>query len=164
MKTTILVSLLCLSSLCGSAQFQYTTKDHPILRQGERIPVTPAFDGAFTVVTDTPCYMYISKHGLYVVDCPGVWFPPEKRTADEGVAVYQPATGDITVQGEKSYSGYYPGKTALRRDPEMPANAVPAYPTSPYIPLYDPPCYRYIDKKGVSVMECHGLQFLPDKK
>ncbi len=57
MKTTILVSLLCLGSLCGFAQFQYTTKDHPILKENVRIPVTPAFDGPYTVVSDTPCYM-----------------------------------------------------------------------------------------------------------
>ncbi len=163
MKTTILVSLLCLGSLCSFAQFQYTTKDHPILKENVRIPVTPAFDGPYTVVSDTPCYMYI-RHGLYVLDCPGIYFPPEKTADEDNIAAYVPATGEITVQGEKTYSGYYPGQTALRRDPDMPANAVPAWPSTPYIPLYDPPCYRYVDKHGLSVMECHGLQFPPEDK
>ncbi len=159
MKTTLIISLLCLASLGSYAQTEYTTKNlPPLVNNGKAIPVTPAFDEPFTVVTDNPCYAY-KRHGLVVLECPGVWFTPEKKTIQETTVTVVKPNGEIRVQTEGTYMGYYP---KLKSDPDMPANAVPAYPTSPYIPLYDPPCYTYKTKSGLEVMECHGLLFPPE--
>ncbi|MCW3121503.1 MAG: hypothetical protein JWQ38_995 [Flavipsychrobacter sp.] len=153
MKTTILISLLCLGSLAGNAQtqFQYSTKDNPpLVNNGKRIPVNPAFDAPFKVVSDTPCYMY-KKNGLVVVDCPGVWFTPQTVTNE-----------DINVQSQGTYMGNYPESKV---EAPIPANAVPVYPKGAYTPLTDgAPCYQYKTKKGLQVMECHGLWFPPESK
>jgi len=182
MKTTVLISLLCLAAVSSNAQyeFQYSTKDHPPLKADAKpIPVRPAFDGPYTVVTDTPCTMYKRHDGLYIVNCPGIYFPPEKEPV--GVAVNpkpasqqtdeETATGGIRVERENAYSGYLPDRQTFCRadlnycrvDPQMPANAVPAWPkNTSYIMLQDPPCYEYINKHGLKIMECHGLRFPPE--
>ena len=50
--------------------------------------------------------------------------------------------------------------------PNMPANAVPAWPKTAYTPLEDPkcpPCYEYVSQHGTLRMECFYLQFPPER-
>lgn len=57
--------------------------------------------------------------------------------------------------------------TVCKRDPNMPANAKPAWPKSDYTPTQDPscaPCYTYTRKSGLKVMECPFLLFPPEHK
>ncbi len=159
MKTTIIISLLSLVSIGGYAQSQYTTKDIPPLENnGKIVLVTPVFDKPFTVVSDPACYMY-KRHGVVVLECPGVVFTPEKIVREQNyVHAIQP-NGNIWIESESAYSGNYP---APRPDPDMPANAVPAKPSVPYVPSLDPPCYKYTDNHGREVMECHVLTFPPE--
>ncbi len=163
MKTIILISLLCLGALVSNAQteFKYSTKDNvPLINNGPRVAVNPAFDVPYKVVSDTPCYMY-KKNGLVVVDCPGIWFTPQPAENVQTVK-YIRSNNDINVQSQNTYMGYYP-----KIDPQenMPANAVPVYPKGDYTPLTNqPPCYQYKTKKGLDVMECHGLWFPPENK
>ena len=54
-----------------------------------------------------------------------------------------------------------------KRDPNMPANAKPAWPKSAYTPTQDPscaPCYTYTRKSGLKVMECPFLLFPPEHR
>ena len=47
-------------------------------------------------------------------------------------------------------------------DPDMPKNAVPAWPKSAYTATQDPscaPCYEYKNKRGTEIMECPFLIF-----
>lgn len=49
-----------------------------------------------------------------------------------------------------------------KKAPNMPANAVPAWPKSAYTPAGDPscaPCYTYKTKRGLEVMECPFAYF-----
>ena len=55
-------------------------------------------------------------------------------------------------------------KAVCLRDPDMPANAVPAWPKSAYtpVPAQDAscaPCYEYKNKHGFLIMECPFLVF-----
>ncbi len=162
MKKILAISLLCIGSLSGYAQTEYTTKNPPpLINNGPRVNVTPAFDEPFKVVSDNPCYMY-EKHGLVVLECPGVLFTPEGGTLDQGVptAVSLQDDGSINVQSSNSYTGNYP-----KINIDVPANATPVYPKGDYTPLVQgPPCYEYTTKNGLVVMECPGLLFPPDHK
>jgi hypothetical protein len=53
-------------------------------------------------------------------------------------------------------------KTGCLTDPDMPRNAVPAWPKSAYTPVEDAscaPCYEYTSKRGTVIMECPFLIF-----
>ena len=169
MKTSLLISFLCLASMSGYAQYQYSTKNLPPLKNdGKRVAVTPAFDQPYTVVSEPAVYVYKRKDGLVVMECPGILFAPEHGTATVAEnSSYQTTldvTGDNTnVRSENTYMGNYPGSTARYIiHTVIPANAVPAYPSTPYTQLQDPPCYQYTTKRGLVVMECHGLRFPPE--
>ena len=163
MKTTIIISLLCIGSVSSFAQHQYTTKDvPPLVNNGPKVMVTPAFDGNYKVVTDEPCYMY-KKHGLVVLECPGIWFEPETKQTDEPTAMNVNTDGTITVQSSGSYTGNYPKTYNVNFS--VPAHATPVYPTGEYTSLVPgAPCYQYTTKKGLVVMECPGAWFPPENK
>ena len=163
MKTTIIISLLCLGAMTSFAQNEYTTKDTPpLINNGPRVYVTPAFDVPYKVVSDNPCYMY-KKHGLVVLECPGILFIPQGVTTDVPSTVSVEGDGTITVQSSSTYTGNYP-KT-YKVDFTVPANATPVYPKGPYTPLVQgPPCYEYTTPKGLVVMECPGAWFPPEHK
>lgn len=173
MKTALITSLLSIATLCSFAQlkqYKYTTNDHPKLKTGQRIPVTPAFKEPFTVVEEPACYLYKSPRGIEVMDCPGVLFTEapslgivvngrNNTTTDRVVT-----TNNADVRSERTYLGNYPGGSNLHRaipNVAIPSNATPAYPTTPYIQLTEPPCYTYINSRGLEVMECHGALFPP---
>ena len=103
-----------------------------------------------------PCYTYTTKHGLSVMECPGLWFLPENGTATQ-------TAENLNVYTGNTYTGNY-SKTC-KRDPNMPVGAVPAWPTSPYVSTQAPecaPCYTYTSKHGIEIMECPFLYFLPE--
>jgi hypothetical protein len=160
MKNTLIISLLCIFSVAANAQYKYTTNDNPpLVNNGKAIPVTPAFSVPYKVMSNPACYMY-KKHGLVVLECPGVWFEPEKEVVQSAARRNGWQTnGNMNVEYESNYTGRYPQN--LKPDPEMPANAVPVWPESSATPTLNPPCYKYKTKKGLEVMECHGLLFPP---
>ena len=174
MKTALIISLLCVASFSSFAQlkqYKYTTNDHPKLKKGQRIPVTPAFSEPFTVVEEPACYLYKSPRGLEVMDCPGVLFTeaPSLGIVVNGRKNPSPdrvvTTNNVDVHSERAYLGHYPGGSAIRRNipnVNIPSNATPAYPTTPYIQLTEPPCYTYINSRGLEIMECHGALFPPE--
>ncbi|MFI5196004.1 MAG: hypothetical protein ACHQD8_02850 [Chitinophagales bacterium] len=158
MKTTILISLLCLASVGSYAQDQSATNNNANCK---RYPGMPAYAAPAWPKTPyiakgdpecAPCYTYTTKHGLAVMECPGLWFLPEGTT-----------TQNLNVTSENVYMGNYP-KTC-KRDPDMPKGAVPGWPKSPYVATQDPqcaPCYTYTSKHGLEIMECPFLYFLPE--
>ncbi|MCD6011575.1 MAG: hypothetical protein K0Q79_1437 [Flavipsychrobacter sp.] len=174
MKTALIITLLCIASISGYAQlkqYKYTTNDHPKLKAGQRIPLTPAFNQPFTVVKEPACYLYKTPKGLEVMECPGILFAEapslgivvngRNDAGDRAVT-----TDNANIRSERAYLGNYPHRSALQKDiprVEIPANATPAYPTTQYIQLTDPPCYTYTNKRGLEVMECHGALFPPQR-
>jgi hypothetical protein len=146
MKTTLIISLLCVASLSSFAQMP-----------ANAVPAYPKTP--YVQLQDPPCYKYINKHGLEIMECPGARFLPEHSTARQDTRsrnVTEEANGNLRVESRNTYMGYQ------SRYPAMPANAVPAYPTSPYVQLQDPPCYKYVNKRGIEIMECPGARFLPE--
>jgi hypothetical protein len=174
MKTIIIISLLCIASMSSYAQYKYTTNDHPKLKTGEVIPLTPAFNEPYTVTSEPACFMYKRPSGVVVMECPGVVFGPEQQVA---ASLYnQPGnnvtTENIDVNNSRAYTGNYPtvnnpvlsnySNTYTIKNARIPANAVPAYPTTPYIQLQNPPCYKYTKRNGLKIMECNGVIFPPE--
>ena len=107
-----------------------------------------------------PCYTYTTKRGLKVMECPGLYFKPEGKTQ----AAVDPSNNEVNIQTPRAYTGNYP--KVCKRDPDMPAHAVPVWPKTEYIPTQDPecaPCYEYTSKHGVAVMECPFLYFPAEK-
>jgi hypothetical protein len=169
MKTALIISLVCLASLSGYAQlkqYKYTTNDHPKLKVGQRIPLTPVFNQPFTVVSEPACYLYKRPSGLEVMECPGILFAeaPSLGIVVNGRNNYSDRTvtsDNVNIRSERSYLGNYPRRSVIQVT--IPANALPAYPSTPYIQLTDPPCYTYVNKNGLEIMECHGALFPPEK-
>jgi hypothetical protein len=59
-----------------------------------------------------------------------------------------------------TFSGH--AQTACSKAPDMPANARPAWPTGSYTSYQVPgcaPCYTYVNKHGLKIMECPYLRF-----
>ncbi len=167
MKTMMMISLLCLAALTCFAQTRYTTNDHPTLKNnGQRIVVTPAFSEPFTIISEPACYMY-KRHGLVVLECPGVLFTsPASLASTESQAPPFVTTDNITTtERSRSFTGNYPTRTnnvnIFLNPARIPSNAVPAWPSTPYVELSDPPCYRYTNKRGLKIMECPGLRLPP---
>ena len=200
MKTTILVSVLCLSAMGSYAQSQDNSdntaekqaiKERAIsiyeqtngnMGPGTRmhykstysnihaaypdapanaVPATPS--APYVALQDPPCYKYKTKRGLEVMECPGARFLPDGKTNSIGDnATEEQTAGNISVNRERTYLGYYGSVHALY--PEAPKNAVPAWPSAStdYEALQDPPCYKYINKRGLEVMECPGARFAPE--
>lgn len=177
MKTTILISLLSIASLGCFAQ-----SSNPY--QCKRLPDMPASaapawpSSPYISKVDphcAPCYTYTRKSGIEVMECPGLWFPPEganQETIDawqQANVVNEPAAAEqsanaVEVQGTSSYTGNYP--KVCKKDPNMPKGAVMVYPKSAYTPTQDPkcaPCYEYTRKSGIRVMECPYALFPPEK-
>jgi hypothetical protein len=174
MKKTFLISVLTLAAFSMYAQSadQQTTTSYngAVCKRFPNMPAgaTPVWPkGAYTPTQDAscpPCYEYTSKHGVRIMECPYLQFPPEHATAaaDAGVAPVTAAqpTGDLQVQSQNSYTGNYP---VCKRDPDMPANAKPVWPKGEYTPLEAQacaPCYEYKSKRtGIMIMECPFLRF-----
>lgn len=114
----------------------------------------PAYPGGSYVALQTiPCYKYKGGGGREIMACPGAQFTDGSYTEITG--------GDnIELRTEKSFTGNYPTLHGIY--PDAPANAVPAWPSSPYKELKNPPCYKYINKRGLEVTECPGAQFEPE--
>ena len=174
MKTPIIISLICLASMNSFAQYKYTTNDHPKLKIGQVIPLTPAFNEPYTVTSEPACFMYKRPSGMEVMECPGIIFAPEQQV---DAYLGNPARNSVSpenidVNNERVYTGNYPSVNnpvvnnySIRytvKNSKIPANAVPAYPTTPYVQLQDPPCYKYTTRKGLKIMECNGAIFPPE--
>ncbi len=167
MKTTILISLLCLASMGAYAQSSY---NHAVCKKAHNMPkgARPVFpEGSYTALQDPscpPCYEYRSKYGYLVMECPFLRFPAEHGNKSEPLVTQKyPIDGAMEVQAQNVYSGYYPA--VCRKAPNMPAGARPVFPSSAYTPLQDPscpPCYEYRSKYGYMVMECPYLRFVPE--
>jgi hypothetical protein len=166
MKTTLLISLLCIASIGSYAQdnsTQVNTDKPAVCKKYAEMPKGAVLvwpKSAYVPVGDPscpPCYEYTSKHGLTVMECPGLWFLPDNATTAQ-------ANTDLDVQSVKAYTGNY--QKVCRRDPDMPKNAVPAWPSGPYVSLQGnpecAPCYEYTSKHGIRVMECPFLYFPPE--
>lgn len=186
MKTSLLVSLLCLAAMGSYAQSsgQPIITDKAVCKSfpnmpAHAVPVFPA--SAYTPLEDPscpPCYKYRSKYGYMVMECPYLRFPPEhgnkEVTAAEAIRVPYNSnsldaeattvqTNTIQAETQHAYTGNYPA--VCLRSPNMPKGAVPVFPVSAYTPLEDPscpPCYEYRSKYGYKVMECPFLRFPPE--
>ncbi len=180
MKKTLLISLLSFAAVVSYAQDnagQAAFRGQPVCRKYAEMPkgavaVFPTCISRYIPVGDAkcaPCYEYTSKHGLTVMECPGLWFLPENGAVPVGQNVVNgdqqalQTPGVLNVQSENTYAGNYP--KACKRDPNMPKGAVPTWPSSPYVSTQgDPacaPCYEYTTKHGLTVMECPFLYFVP---
>ena len=170
MKTTLLISLISLASIGSYAQDQSAANNNATCKRYPGMPAyaVPAWPKTPYIAKGdpecAPCYTYTTKHGLTVMECPGLWFLPEHRTATEtAVNIWQQPNTNLNVQTENTYTGNYP--ITCKRDPNMPDNAVPAWPKSPYVSTQSPecaPCYTYTSKYGLEIMECPFLYFLPE--
>ena len=102
------------------------------------------------------------------MECPFANFIYDKKATAATSPVTVPSSvadnsADVTFERQGSYTGEYP--KACKLDANMPANAKPAWPKSNYISLVSPqcaPCYTYTNKRGLDIMECPGLIFIPD--
>ena len=79
---------------------------------------------------------------------------------ERATAIYERTNGNMGAVTQMHYNSTYSNVHALY--PDAPANAVPATPSSPYVALQNPPCYKYKNSRGLEVMECPGARFLPD--
>ena len=175
MKTTILISLLCIASIGSYAQDnakdQSATKTQVGCRKYAEMPkgAVPAWPKSAYIPTGNPecapCYTYTSKHGLTIMECPGLWFLPEgSKAADAGTVGVQVPDNSLNVVSGNTYTGNYP--KVCKRDPDMPRGAVPVWPKDAYTPTQSPecaPCYEYTRKSGLTVMECPFLYFPAEK-
>ena len=171
MKKTFMISFLLVAAINVFAQStgQPTKIDKAGCRVDPDMPknATPAWPAsAYTPVEDqsgAPCYEYTNKHGLTIMECPFLVFPPTGDAAPGAVTLTE-TNDDINVQAENTYTGHYP---ACKRPTGMPKNATPVWPKSAYVPTGDPacpPCYEYTNKHGLTIMECPKLVFLPENK
>ena len=179
MKKLLIISFLSFAALQAFAQTGNETvkvntagcmKDPDMPKNA--VPAWPK--SAYTPVGNpkcAPCYQYKNKHGLTIMECPFlVWPPADGGSADNSplpasAAVTVPATTDdgVAVESQNTYTGNYP---ACKRPAGMPANAKPVWPSSAYTPVGDPkcaPCYEYTKKNGLTIMECPDLVFPPEK-
>jgi len=180
MKTMMLISIMCLMSFSNYAQ-QRDKNQSAVNKKNKCLkdPNMPANaklawpSSGYLPTQDpacAPCYTYTSKHGTDIMECPYLNFLPEPKEGrvQSANVTYPTANGiadGLTIQRENTYTGEYP-KTC-QRDPHMPANAKPSWPKSPYFSLVAPqcaPCYTYVNKHGLAIMECPGLIFLPEAK
>ena len=122
------------------------------------VPAYPS--GPYTALQDPPCYKYTNSNGKVVTECPGARYGSPNCANPQAAMTTIQENGNMTFNSEKSFSGYYPRLHNIY--PNAPANAQPAWPSTEYTPLQDPPCYKYINKRGLEVMECPGAQFEPE--
>ena len=89
MKTTIIISLLSLAAFSANAQSATNTMEnskHAVCMKAADMPANAKMvfpKTAYTPVQDPscpPCYEYTTKKGLKVMECPFLWFPPERST------------------------------------------------------------------------------------
>ena len=177
MKKILIPAALLLLSFGGFAQNaikgQQVVSAKDKCQKDPNMPVNAKLswpEGPYVPTQDAscaPCYTYTNKNGLKIMECPYLTFLPPEGAIDRSnsnVAVVGQGS-DINVITERSYTGEYP-KTC-KRDPDMPANAKLAWPKGPYVSLVQKscaPCYTYKNKRGLEIMECPGLVFLPDDK
>jgi hypothetical protein len=122
------------------------------------VPAWPS--GNYTALQYPPCYTYKDSRGKSFTVCPGASFGPRQCGTAEA-AQNQIEQNNIGAQSESSFTGNYPDLRNIY--PEAPVNAVPAWPKSSYKELKNPPCYKYINKRGLEVTECPGAQFDAEK-
>jgi hypothetical protein len=206
MKPIIIASLFCLSAVGSYAQSNNTDERQAVhqraLKVYERtngnmhhsnwkttnsdiqalypeapvnaVPATPS--SPYVALQNPPCYKYVSRRGLKVMECPGARFLPEGESTDatarnlnrentprvnrENSFDLRENNGNLDVQRQNTYMGYYNNLQSLY--PEAPKNAVPAWPSSPHTEIMNPPCYSYTNKRGIKVMECPGARFEPE--
>lgn len=123
------------------------------------VPAKPSV--TYTALQEPPCYKYTNSRGREIMECPGARFSPPQCN-NTVTALNEIKANGNTIGSEGSYSGYYPGLHNLY--PQAPANAVAAWPTTPYTAVHNPPCYKYINKRGLEVTECPGAYFEPEHR
>ena len=159
MKTTLFISLICLASIASYAQAQPATA---VCKRDADMPKGAVATWPVSPYVSTqgpgcaPCYTYTRKSGLVIMECPFLIFMPDQQTADKETITFgwEHPTGDVKNEPK-----------VCKRDPDMPANATPAWPSSPYVATQAPecaPCYTYVSQHGVEIMECPYLRFLPE--
>jgi hypothetical protein len=84
MKTTIVVALLTLISFGGYAQNHPDAKAPELKNNGAAVFVRPNFDRPFKVLFNPPCMEY-KRHGLVVMECPGIMMAPENGEYDKAM-------------------------------------------------------------------------------
>ena len=119
------------------------------------VPAKPS--GNYVALQDPPCYKYKNANGREVTECPGA--SATGKPCELKISGTQ-SNGNLQYSRENTYMGYYNNLQAIY--PEAPKNAVAAWPTTPYAELQNPPCYKYINKRGLEVTECPGAQFEPE--
>jgi hypothetical protein len=125
----------------------------------------PATASGNYVAANPPCYRFKNSSGRFVTKCPNTTSAKctnGKALNEDEISSNQGSLDGSSNFQHKSYSGNYPDLHSLY--PQAPANAVPAWPASPYTELQNPPCYKYTNKRGLPVTECPGAQFPPEHR
>lgn len=84
MKTTLMLAIF---SLATAACFAQNTSDNTTLQlknNGPKVFVRPNFDRPFRVLFNPPCVEY-KRHGLVVMECPGILMAPESGDYDKSI-------------------------------------------------------------------------------
>lgn len=123
------------------------------------VPARPS--GTYMALQEPPCYKYINTSGREVMECPGARFTPP-QCSNTATAMSEIRANGNNVSSERSFSGYYPALQNVY--PQAPKNAVAAWPETPYKEAKNPPCYKYVNKRGLEVTECPGAYFEPENK
>lgn len=84
MKTTLLLAMLSLASLSGFAQNTIDNKTPNLKNNGKAVFVRPTFDRPYRVLFNPPCIEY-KKHGVVVMECPGIMMAPESGDYDKSI-------------------------------------------------------------------------------
>jgi len=86
MKATLILALLTFASVTGYCQTATDNNTTPELKNnGKEVFVRPNFDRPFKVLFNPPCIEY-KRHGVVVMECPGIMMAPE--TGDYDKAMY----------------------------------------------------------------------------
>jgi hypothetical protein len=83
MKTRLLIALMAMTSFCTYAQTT-ENKTPELKNNGPEVFVRPHFDRPFKVLFDPPCIEY-KRHGLVVLECPGIMMAPESGDYDKSM-------------------------------------------------------------------------------
>lgn len=124
----------------------------------DAVPAWPR--GEYTALQNPPCYMYKDASGAWMETCPGARFTPPTCDNPQSALTEIQTNNGLDVNSENSFTGNYPDLHTVY--PQAPANAVPAWPSTPYKAVQNPPCYKYINQMGLEVTECPGAQFEPE--
>lgn len=123
------------------------------------VPARP--EGEYTALQEPPCYKYLNARGREIMECPGARFT-RPQCSNTATAMSEIRANGNNVSSERSFSGYYPALHSVY--PQAPKSAVAAWPQTPYREVKNPPCYKYVNRKGLEVTECPGAYFEPEHK